>query len=109
MVNSQLLYQQGELDKAIVSLKNVISQGEKQGDIVSQTQGLINLSLIYLHQRKWQDIETNLTQIKQLIPQLNNSSLQINLLFFTWKLKGNYNYLLDKHKVRSHLGKKVVN
>lgn len=88
MANSQLLYQQGELDKAIVSLKNVISQAEKQGDIVSQTQGLINLSLIYLHQGKWQDIETNLTQIKQLIPQLNNSSLQDKFTIFALEIEG---------------------
>jgi CHAT domain-containing protein len=88
LTSAQSLYEQGDYEGAIAQLKTAISKAEKEGDILTQTQSIINLSLIYLKQSNWEKTELNINQAFQLITQINNSKEKDKLTNFALEIKG---------------------
>ena len=81
-------YQQGEYEQAIALLKTAINQAEKTGNILFQSQSLLNLSLIYLKQSNWQETDKNLQQVFQLIDKIDNPRYRNKLTNYTLEIQG---------------------
>ncbi len=81
-------YQQGEYSQAFALLKTAIQQAEKNGDILLQTQGLLNLTLIYLKQSNWTETETNLNKLFPLIDKIINQAYRNKLTNYALEIKG---------------------
>ena len=81
-------YERGKYDQAIALLKTAINQGKKAGNILLQTQGLLNLNLIYLKRSNWQEIETNLQQVFQLINKIDDRADRDKLTNYALEIKG---------------------
>jgi CHAT domain-containing protein len=88
LTQAKEFYERGEYEQAIALLKTTINQAEKRGDILEQTQGLVNLSLIYLKQSNWQETETNLNKIFQLINKINSQVARDKLTNYALEIKG---------------------
>ncbi|WP_066343815.1 CHAT domain-containing protein [Geminocystis sp. NIES-3708] len=85
MTEAEIFYQKGDYSSAIETLKNIISQGKEKKDIISQSQSLINLALIYLHQQEFtladSTIKKALSVVNQIDDQDKNKSKLLNFAF----------------------------
>lgn len=85
MTEAEVFYQKGDYPSAIETLKNIIIQGKEKKDAISQSQSLINLGLIYLHQQEFtladSTIKEALTVVNQIDDKNKNKSKLLNFVF----------------------------
>lgn len=89
LTQAENYYHQGDYESAIESLKNVINEAKQKGDIVLQSQSLINLALIYLNQQEFLPANKIVKEALILVNQIDNQDKnKPKLLNFALEIKG---------------------